>query len=182
MRKFTSLGLSALVLSLLSTSALAEKIALCDSVKSYQGLHGLCNAYWNETDPAIRQDILEKYEERALEQGAPSMPGLDNCPCWSAEELYLVCSQDLALGGILYLPDILLGSASSSDGFWGYNVFYDVIDGDPAQCSYYHPDYYDDNSELVPAKTVNIPGISQAAAETCLAGIDLWISGELCSQ
>jgi hypothetical protein len=91
MRNVFLLGLLALTFSVFSTTANAGKVEVCEAIKNdpaYQGLYGLCNAYWNETDEQARADILAAFQAKAGPDG-PSMPGLDEafCPCW--DQAYL---------------------------------------------------------------------------------------------
>jgi hypothetical protein len=105
MRKIISLGLFALMLSIFSSQVFAGKVAVCehqkDQLKSL-GLYGLCNAYWNADEDKSQEGILNNYNMRALELGGPPMPGLSECPCWSADELLdAACNMDLGLYSIV---------------------------------------------------------------------------------
>ncbi|RPH93090.1 MAG: hypothetical protein EHM68_16170 [Lysobacterales bacterium] len=91
MRKQITGGLLALSLSFLTSPVFAGTVQVCEDIKNdpdYKGLYGLCNAYWNETDPDARADILAAFEEKAGPDG-PSMPGLvvASCPCWDEAHL-----------------------------------------------------------------------------------------------
>lgn len=103
MRNVFLLGLLALTFSIFSTTANAGKVEVCEAIKNdpaYQGLYGLCNAYWNETDEQARADILAAFQAKAGPDG-PSMPGLDEafCPCW--DQAYLDATVGAGLDGIL---------------------------------------------------------------------------------
>lgn len=103
MRKLIVLGLFALSLGIIGSSALAGQVEVCEAIKhdpAYKGLYGLCNAYWSETDPDARQDILDAFNSRAGEDG-PTMPGLDepapaSCPCWDFDAVV----QEIACAGL----------------------------------------------------------------------------------
>lgn len=95
MRKLISLGLLALMFSLISGQVLAGKIQVCEDIKydpDYKGLYGLCNAYWNADNDTARAAILANFQEKAGPDG-PTMPGLKpeepTCPCWTPESLAL---------------------------------------------------------------------------------------------
>jgi len=102
MRKQITGGLLALSLSFLTSSVFAGTVQVCEDIKNdpdYKGLYGLCNAYWNETDEALRTDILEAFKVKAG-PGGPSMPGLEeaSCPCW--DQAYLASTITGGLEGI----------------------------------------------------------------------------------
>lgn len=80
---------------------------VCDTVKGYQGLYGLCVAFCEAQDldaPTTkknRQKILDNYKNLQLASGGPDMPCPSaatepdtqpssstqlSCPCWSAAE------------------------------------------------------------------------------------------------
>jgi hypothetical protein len=107
MRNVFLLGLLALVLSVISTTATAGNVEVCEQIKddpAYKGLYGLCTAYWNETDEQARADILAAFQAKAG-PGGPTMPGLDeaSCPCW--DQAYLDATIDAGLSGTLCLID-----------------------------------------------------------------------------
>lgn len=108
MRNVFLLGLLALTLSVVSTTANAAKIEVCEQIKNdpaYKGLYGLCNAYWNETDEQVRADILAAFQAKAGPDG-PSMPGLDEafCPCW--DQAYLDATIEAGLVGTFCIVDV----------------------------------------------------------------------------
>jgi len=127
MNKLVSLGLLALSLSLLSGSLIAGQVQVCEEIKSdpgYKGLYGLCNAYWNETDPDARADILAAFNRKAGENG-PTMPGLSepppppppaalpSCPCWDFDALV----QEIACSGLPLMDQLVDDQAQTGYDF-----------------------------------------------------------------
>jgi len=101
MRKLFSLGVLALLLSVLSNPVVAA-VEDCDILKGdggTKGLYGMCIAYWNSVkdldDSGLQSNsiaggnrFLDRYNSIRERVGGPEMPGLSNspqlqCACWS---------------------------------------------------------------------------------------------------
>jgi len=95
MRKLISLGLLAIVLSLVASPVFAGKEPLCEPLKedASKGLYGLCIAYHNAGNSNAgnsnaKQKILDNYNKKAGDPPVPQMPGTEDerkkvttCPC-----------------------------------------------------------------------------------------------------
>jgi hypothetical protein len=100
MRKLISLGLLALLFSVLASPVVAD-VEDCVSLKgtASKGLYGLCVAYWNAGNDNARDRILDNFEKKAGPD--VGMPGLKRqkvtCPCWEDEALLLnaACNHSL---------------------------------------------------------------------------------------
>jgi len=109
MRKLFSLGVLALLLSVLSSPVVAA-VEDCEILKGgggSKGLYGMCVAYWNSVenldDSSLQSNsiedsnrFLDKYNSIRDRVGGPEMPGLSSspqlkCACWS----YLTYDQAL---------------------------------------------------------------------------------------
>jgi len=90
MRKLCSLGVLALLLSVLSSPVVAA-VEHCDELKGEnqtKGLYGMCVAYWSANEKH-RQRFLDKYDAIIEMHGGPPMPGLPQgfqCPCWQGHD------------------------------------------------------------------------------------------------
>ena len=90
MRKVISLSILAVMFSLFTHSAFAEREG-CEVLKDggyTKGLYGLCIAYWSATNSNARDRILENFYKKA--EPGEEMPGLGSsvdCPCWTADKL-----------------------------------------------------------------------------------------------
>ncbi len=101
MRKLFSLGVLALLLSVLSSPVVAA-VEDCEVLKGdggSKGLYGMCVAYWNSVsnydDSGLQASsvednnrFLDKYNAIRNRVGGPEMPGLSSspnleCACWS---------------------------------------------------------------------------------------------------
>jgi len=99
MRKLFSLGVLALLLSVLSSPVVAA-VEDCETLKGgggSKGLYGMCIAYWNSVsnhdDSGLQSRsveesnrFLDRYNAIRKRVGGPEMPGLSltmDCPCWS---------------------------------------------------------------------------------------------------
>ena len=101
MRKLFSLGVLALLLSVLSSPVVAA-VEDCETLKGdggSKGLYGMCIAYWNAVknhdDGGLKSRsvedsnrFLDKYNAIRDRVGGPEMPGLSSspnleCACWS---------------------------------------------------------------------------------------------------
>ena len=131
MRKLVSLGLLALIFSLLSSDLLASNIDACkDFKKAGKGLYGLCVA-WHRADEKNKGKIAKKFE---LIAGYP-FPGIPEpepepdflCPCWDTlaetdvgkDAPAYICVYDntelSALGDVVIFKDV--GSFGFFQGF-----------------------------------------------------------------
>ena len=116
MRKFYSIAVLAILLSVLSSPVIAA-VEDCEVLKGDggpRGLYGMCVAYWNHEanqgnngsqlrSASGNNRFLDKYNAIRDRVGGPPMPGLDDspkmaCACWN----YLTVNQ--ALEGD-YVPD-----------------------------------------------------------------------------
>ena len=90
MRKVISLGLCALMFSLVSGQVFAGNVDECEKLANNiysKGLYGLCIAYHNAGNDNARERILANYEKKAGPNDPP-MPGAGvACPCWDADHL-----------------------------------------------------------------------------------------------
>jgi hypothetical protein len=109
MRKLFSLGVLALLLSVLSSPvvAAAEHCEILKEDGGSKGLYGMCIAYWNSVsnhdDGGLQSNriedsnrFLDRYNAIRDRVGGPEMPGLSSspqlqCACWS----YLTYDQAL---------------------------------------------------------------------------------------
>jgi len=88
MRKLISLGLLAIVLSLVASPVFAGNEPLCELLKdgASKGLYGLCIAYHNADSARAQERIWENYKRKAGKEDPP-MPGTGDerktatCPC-----------------------------------------------------------------------------------------------------
>ena len=160
MRKLVSLGLFALMFSMFSSQVFAGTIAACEEIKgdpAYQGLYGLCNAYWNAKNDNARDKILANFEKKAgTDDGGPGMPGLEPemvaCPCWDEDDLLdATCNH------------VLTGPGIGFDG--GLIQFFNF----PTACVY---------SNFLTGVVTGRPTDSEESA-TCAAGIDALVNNSL---
>ena len=105
MRKFYSIAVLAILLSVLSSPVIAA-VEDCEVLKGdggTSGLYGMCVAYWNaeakqnksgsqQRSSGGNNRFLDKYNEIRDRVGGPEMPGLTqtpvfDCPCWDEKFL-----------------------------------------------------------------------------------------------
>ncbi len=87
MRKLISLGLLAIIWSLLASPVVADGVEDCDVlVDATPGLYGLCIAWHHAGNENARQKILDNYDKIAVDGDLP-MPGSASCPCWTIEQM-----------------------------------------------------------------------------------------------
>jgi hypothetical protein len=163
MRKIFSLGLIAISVAAMSIQLSAGEYAACEEYKSdYQqlGVYGICNAWHNAETDEQREHFADKFEEKALFEP----PWLESgCPCWSADELNLICTSGLVLDGSSAYG-LVNGTASFNSGSWIYNVAGTFF------CSFTRP----------VSGQRNFSPLDQDEAEFCLAGIMEAVDGTLC--
>jgi hypothetical protein len=101
MRKLISLGVLAILLSMLASSAVAGSEKYCEVLKEdgiTKGLYGLCIAYWGADNGRSQERILGNYRKKMRPvypgdrkgTGDPDMPGLVDdlsCPCWTIGQM-----------------------------------------------------------------------------------------------
>jgi hypothetical protein len=86
MRKLISLGLLALLLSVLASPAVAGNVPDCEYLKDSEvkGLYGLCIAYHNASDESTKKRVLDNFDKKVKKAGLleplPKMPGLVELP------------------------------------------------------------------------------------------------------
>jgi hypothetical protein len=93
MRKLISLGILALLLSMLASPVSAGDKSICIGLKGVsKSLYGLCVAYQNTEDGSAKEKIMGNFTRRA--RNGEKMPTLDPkepetvaCPCWNNEDL-----------------------------------------------------------------------------------------------
>jgi len=100
MRKLVSLGILALLMSVLAGPVVAG-VDACDTLKldknAPKGLYGLCVAYWSAENGRGQDRVEQLYDRKAIAAGyPPGIPGLVvspqepdpvSCPCWGADKL-----------------------------------------------------------------------------------------------
>jgi hypothetical protein len=97
MRKLVSLGLLALIFSMISSHSFASNVEACNPLKKAQkGLHGLCVA-WHNADDKQKLKIEAKFADRAtyslLDFLFPDSESDFVCPCWdTAVSAAFICS------------------------------------------------------------------------------------------
>ena len=93
MRKVISLGVLALLLSVLASPVSAGSKETCKDLKgASKGLYGLCVAYQNAADGISKERIMGNFNRRALDgevmpPNDSKKPDIVECPCWSNEDL-----------------------------------------------------------------------------------------------
>jgi len=102
MRKFISLGLLALLLSIFASPVMAGGAAECDGLKEDEtaprGLYGLCTAYYSAENGRGQERVEQLYAKKAIAAGyPPEIPRLElpqepdppevACPCWPDDEI-----------------------------------------------------------------------------------------------
>jgi hypothetical protein len=100
MRKLISLGILALLLSMLASPVLAD-LDDCEDLKEdgiTKGLYGLCIAYWNADNGRSQERILINYNKKKGPDDPPLLPDLKEpvfCPCWTVDSL-IALTNDLS--------------------------------------------------------------------------------------
>jgi hypothetical protein len=94
MRKLISLGILALLLSMLASPVSAGDKGICMELKDdSKGLYGLCVAYQNTEDGSAKEKIMGNFTRRARNGETmpivvdPKKPEIVACPCWNNEDL-----------------------------------------------------------------------------------------------
>ena len=114
MRKLISLGLLAIVLSLVAIPVFAGNELECEPLKdgASKGLYGLCIAYHNAENSNAKQKILDNYNKKAGDPPVPPMPGTENerkkvttCPCLDAIDVVGVGIEDWGMTVACFLDD-----------------------------------------------------------------------------
>lgn len=140
MRKVISLGLLALMFSLLSGQVFAGNIEECNYLKDKNhddyapGLYGLCVA-WHNADEDAAVALAEKFLDRAgfKVPGSEVVPDTKNepdfyCPCWTEISFSDVCS--------LGVPTLAMPAGSSFFVVYSDETPDEFFSSDSANCIY----------------------------------------------
>jgi len=89
MRKLITLGVWALLLTMMNSPVVAGNVDECEVLlDASPGLYGLCIAYHNAGNSNAMDKILANYNKKRGPDDPP-MPGLDGvpCPCFNSDDL-----------------------------------------------------------------------------------------------
>ena len=145
MRKLISLGLLAILLSMLTNPAMAI-VEDCDELKEdgiTKALVGLCIAYWSADNGRSQEQILANYRKKMRtgdpgdrnDSGDPDMPGLvdASCPCWPGDEMANAIDVAPAFECQLSKDPVLAIYGATGSAYFSVNLFA------PASCFYFGP-------------------------------------------